>query len=81
MGHCLQNIWLSVTESGMILQPVSMIYQLQTNWQASRILGLSGRNWEMDSFLVGFPDKNLKPTKRIFNMDEDIIWHLHGDLS
>jgi hypothetical protein len=79
MGHCLQNIWLRATELGMIVQPVSFVYQLQTHKRICRMLGLQGRNWEMDSFLVGFPDKGLKPTRRNFNLGKDIIWHVNED--
>lgn len=77
LGHCLQNIWLKATELGMIVQPISLIYEVQNNKQICQMLGLKGRNWEMDSFLIGFPEKGLKPARRVFNMTEDIIWYLN----
>lgn len=76
MGHCLQNIWLKATELGMIVQPMSFIYKVQNNKRVCQMLGLRGRNWEMDSFLVGFPEKGLRQTRRAFNMDEDIFWRI-----
>jgi nitroreductase len=76
MGHCLQNIWLMVTKLGMILQPISSVYQIQDKKRVCHILGLDKRGWEMDSFLVGFPFKKQKPTKRNYNLEKDIIWHI-----
>ena len=74
MGHCLQNIWLKATDLGMIIQPVSSIYQIQNDKDVCRMLCLEGRNWEMDSFLVGYPLKGLRPTQRKFDLNSDIKW-------
>lgn len=74
MGHCLQNIWLRATDLGMILQPVSSIYQLQNDKEVCRLLGLEGRNWEMDSFFVGYHDKALQPVRRKFDLNTDVNW-------
>ena len=59
---------------GMILQPLSFIYQLQNDKEVCRMLGLEGRNWEMDSFFVGYPIKGLQPARRKFDLNSDVIW-------
>ena len=74
MGHCMQNIWLRATDLGMVLQPVSSIYQIQNDKDVCRMLGLEGRNYEMDSFFVGYPIKGLQPTRRKFDLNSDVKW-------
>ena len=76
MGHCLQNIWLRATELGLIMQPISSVYQIQDKKRVLTLLDLDELGWEMASFLVGFPFKAQKPAKRKYNLDKDIKWYL-----
>jgi hypothetical protein len=81
MRHCLQNIWLLATNLGLVMHPISYVYQIQAKKRVHQILSLDNKGWELDNFLVGYPFKIQKPAELQFYLEKDAIWHLPGGLS
>jgi nitroreductase len=72
LAHCLENMWLKATTLGLGFQLVSMVSQMNFDYNFLKIIGIDG-DWVLNGCAIGYPEIELGMSSRP-TVDEVTTW-------
>lgn len=64
LAHCMQNMWLKATASGLGFQLLSITAEMEDDKNFCDLLGIPQGQFALDGCLIGYPEATPAPTKR-----------------
>lgn len=64
LAHCMENMWLKATASGLGFQLVSITAEMSGSPEFCKIIGLQTGRWALNGCAIGYPLEELPPSTR-----------------